>query len=181
MSEQLFFTQTVEGLTRALGTALDADVARKLKDIGIDVYSPLLPAYPVEVWTQALEIGAAALRPDLPNDEAMYELGRRFINGFMDTLLGRAAMKMVAVMGPHRCLARMTRTFRSGNNFTETRQVELAPCTYDVFVMPVVRAHFIRGVLKAGLAVSGEPDATVTLISHSPEQTHYRVEWPLKG
>lgn len=177
MPEQLVFSQTFEGLIRALGDKLDAVAARQLGEVGLDVYGKLLPAYPSKVWTDSLRVSAKVLCPDAPEEVGLFELGRRFIHGFEETLLGRGTLALARVLGPKRSLQRMTRNFRNGNNYTETRMVELGPGKFELWCSRVVTVEFIRGMIAAGLEVSGAKHPKVETAATDPEGTTYRITW----
>jgi hypothetical protein len=60
--ERLVFTPAMEALfVRALGRMVTPDLVSSLRELGIDLEKPLLPAYPFSQWVRALELSAAAL------------------------------------------------------------------------------------------------------------------------
>jgi len=59
-----------------------------LKARGFDV-DRQLPEYPLDVWHQCLDVSAAHLYPTEPRDKAWELLGRRFIEGYFKTLVGK--------------------------------------------------------------------------------------------
>jgi len=175
--ELLVFSQTVEGLIRALGDRLDAPTARQLAEVGIDVYARLLSSYPLAVWHQATLVGAKTMCPDAPVEVGLFELGKAFIHGYEATLLGRGTLTLARVLGPKRALQRMTRSFRDANNYTETRMVDLGPGRVELWISKVVTVEFIRGMIVAGLEVSGAKSPRVETVSVDPEGTVYRLVW----
>jgi uncharacterized protein (TIGR02265 family) len=175
LTEPLVFPQTVEALIRALGDRLDLDAERQLAESGVNVRD--LQAVSQQVWSQATRVGAKVLCPDAPVEVGLFELGKRFVVGFEDTLLGRGTIALARVLGPRRSLQRMTANFRNGNNYTETRLVELGPNRYEMWVSNVVVPEFIRGMILAGLEVSGARHPRVETASFDEEGTTYRISW----
>ncbi|HLL56239.1 MAG TPA: DUF2378 family protein [Myxococcaceae bacterium] len=175
MTEPLVYPQTVEALIRALGDKLDADAERQMAEAGINVHD--VQAVSPQVWHQATRVGAKVLCPDAPVEVGQFELGKRFVPGFEGTLLGRGTLALARVVGPRRSLQRMKANFRNGNNYTETRLVELGPNRYEMWVSNVVGPEFVRGMILAGLEVSGARHPRVETASFDEEGTTYRISW----
>ncbi len=60
----------------------------ELKAAGFDV-DKALPEYPYEVWRQCLMVAARHVFPHEPQDRAFELLGERFIDGYLDTMIGK--------------------------------------------------------------------------------------------
>ena len=108
-NEPIVFSQTVDGLLRALGTRLDDDAKDHLRDLGLNVRARLDPAYTLAVWTPVMRYASTLVAPGRPPPEQMFELGRRFIEGYAETIVGRAMLTALNVLGPRRTLERMSR------------------------------------------------------------------------
>ena len=85
--EKLVFSHSVEAFVRAVRPVLDGTFAEQLKTVGIDTTKPLLPAYPVDVLREALLLGAKRLNPTLSQPQAFVALGRRYVDGYGETLV----------------------------------------------------------------------------------------------
>lgn len=155
-TEQVVFEPAIEGLRRILLPRLSADQWKQFKELGIDFDAALLPAYPFEVWTKALELAARVLWPNEPRDAALFKLGEAFVGGYDGTLLGRAVLAFIRIVGARRALARAERSFRSSNNFAQTRSTDIDATTTELWVNEVRPApDFTRGVVSGALKLAG--------------------------
>lgn len=178
MSEKVVFEQTIEGLfLRGLGRRLTPGLRAELKLIGLDLEGKLLPAYPFDVWMRSLEVTARALHAKLPIDEAMFLVGTAFIEGYKETFLGRAVLGVVRVLGPHRAMLRATQSFRSGNNYTQTRLQVLDTTSLELWMNEVgAWPSFTAGIVHSALSVTGVAPK-VEVLDHDGHACTYRVSW----
>lgn len=176
MAENLIFAQTVEGLLRAMGP-LDAATRAELKRRGVDPDQRLLPAYPLEQFVAVLDFAGARLTPHVAADEQTRLLGRRFMDGYQDTMIGRAMVAAMRVIGPWRTLERLTHKFRTGNNFSDTRLSRLGPTEAELWCNQVTRPGWYSGVVGRGLELAGAKDVVVTIIENGPAGGRFRVRW----
>lgn len=175
--EPIIFSQAVEGMLRALGTRLDDAAKDQLRALGLDVRARLDPAYPLEVWTPVMRFASTLVAPGRPPPEQMFELGRRFIEGYSETLVGRAMLTALKVLGPRRTLERMSRNFRTGNNYTQTKLEALGPTDFVLSFNEVKEPEFYRGMLTAGVDRSGAKVVEVTTLTHDPSGATFSVKW----
>jgi len=177
MADKLIFAQTFEGLLRALGPRLDARMADELRKAGIDPAAELKPAYPLSVFQQMIRLVGEAVAPDQPADAQTFAAGRAFMDGYAQTMVGRAMLGMMRVIGPRRSLERLSRQFRTGNNFSETTLRELGDGEYELWVNQVSLPGFYRGIITAGLERAGAKDVTVDLATHADTAATFRIRW----
>lgn len=179
MAEQVVFEQTIEGLfVRGLGTRMTPRCRARLKELGVDLSGKLLPAYPFSVWMQSLAVAAEEIFPSLPAEQAHQQLGALLIDGYRETFLGRAVLGMIRVLGPRRMLHRATQNFRSGNNYTETRIVDLTPTSLELWMNEVgPYPTFTAGIILAGLRAAGATHPRVELFGHDGHACTYRCAW----
>lgn len=175
-TEPLIFQHSVEGLIRALGDRLDHDTSARLKQAGLDV-NRLQPAYPLQTWVALMRLASEIISPGKPLPEAMFECGRRFFDGFGDTFMGRALIAMIRVIGPARTLQRMTRNFRTGNNYTETLLREVARNEYELWCSQVVHAEWYRGLITAALTASGAKNLSVVVGKHDETGATFQIKF----
>ena len=64
MAELLVFSQSFEALLRALGGKLTDASKVKFRAVGLNFDERLLPAYPLDVWVAAMELGSHILTPE---------------------------------------------------------------------------------------------------------------------
>jgi uncharacterized protein (TIGR02265 family) len=176
---ELVFEQAVEGLfliglKGQVAPALEA----RLRAAGLDLARPLAPAYTREAWHGFLRITVETLWPDEPPERAWHTLGRQLLEGFAETLMGKALVGIVRLVGPRRTLERMTRNLRSGCNFLETRVSDVAPGEVLLWVNePDVPAPHLAGLVEATLAFAGARAVDVQVHARDKFGCTYRVRW----
>jgi len=162
--EKIVFDYTMEALLRVLGQPLLPEHITGLVATGVNPRQ-LEPAYPVDVYSQVLDFIMGQLWPELPPEEASFELGQAFMAAYRQTLMGKAVFAMTRVIGPHRALERMSRNFRSANNYTETRLHPVGPSSYELWFNHAPHTGFFRGLLTEALEKTGTQGLSVTLVS----------------
>ncbi len=179
MTDKLIFDHTIEGLfLKGLTGQVTPRLKEKLRQAGLDLDRPLLPAYPFEVWRKCIGLTADELFPGLPEQEAWRRLGERLVEGYRETVMGSAMFTLLKVLGPRRTLQRAQKNFRSGNNYTEVRFTDVSPTVVDVWMNETEpTSHFTRGAMQAGMRTSGAPGLQVNILQSDSQGTTYRVSW----
>lgn len=180
MTEQrLVFASAVEGLFgKALQGKLTPALADELRRAGLDVSAPWLPAYPYEVWEGWVGTVARVLLPEQTPQQAHRTLGEWFIDGYFDTVMGRALKQVVRVLGAKRTLGRMRHNFRSGNNFAESQMTELGPTHVQVRLNELrLLGHLSHGILYRGLWVTQPKTLAVDVVREDADGFTYDVRW----
>ncbi len=177
--ELLVFEQTLEALfLRALNGRLTPECKARLRQAGLDVDRKLQPAYSFEAWMEFVRITAEELFPGEPLEQGIWKLGDAYVEGFRETMLGRAVLSLLRVLGPRRTLARATQNFRAGNNFTETRLTERGPRHFELWMNNVGRyPAFTAGIIHGGLKVAGAKDIQVTVDAYDGRACTYGIRW----
>lgn len=178
MMEKLIFAQTFEGLLRSLGGKVTPQLTEGLRLRGLNLSAALLPAYPLSVWVEVLSF-VATQQPGMGLDEAVAAVGREFMDGYAQTLVGRAMVPMMRLIGPRRTLERVTRQFRTGNNFSETRLNQVSPTEFTLWVNEVQLTGWYIGILSRGLELAGGREVKVELLSREAGSGTFRVRWTL--
>lgn len=163
--EALIFSQTVEGLFRALEPLSEANCAR-FRALGVDPRAPLSPAYPVEVWLTLMKAAVEVNEPEAPFDEALERLGRKFVDGYGETMLGKAMLAVLRVMGPTWALSRLRRTLSTGSNFFESQLVERGAGEVELWINRVTWPAWYLGLVARGLERAGARNVQVSLLAH---------------
>ena len=163
MAQRLWFQQSVEGLfLRGMGDCMTPEFKAALKTAGIDL-DTLLPGYDAEVMVRCVRLAAKHLGTVGTPSDALREVGRRFMNGYRETLVGGAMVAVMGVLSTERVLRRMERNFRSGGNYIETKYTLVRPGVAELWFNEVDGVpEFFQGILLQGAAFNGRPDATVT-------------------
>lgn len=163
---ELVFAQTVEGLLRALGP-LDDAAREKLRAVGIDPDRRLEPAYPVEQYVALQRAAVGIFAPHEPFEIGIEALGRRFVDGYGETLMGRAVLAGLRLLGPVRALQRLTRTLSTGSTFFKTSLEEARPGTWRLWINRVTWPGWYVGLVQRGLEHAGAREVAVTVIDHA--------------
>lgn len=176
---RLVFEQTVEGLFLvALRSRLSSAAHAALREVGLDLSRKLLPAYPFETWRRSLEIAVADVYPELPRAESYRRLGHDVVAGMTRTGLGRAAASVARLLGPTRSLRRINTTFRSADNFVESRHTELSPTRFELSINEVMgQPTYHQGILEACLPLAGARHLRVEVLSMEGTGATYAIEW----
>src|SRR3954468_20997363 len=127
VEERVVFGQSVEALWKSCGPSPGREVIQAFLESGFDVRKKLSVAYPADQYAALMARLAEARLPQAAPDERFLLLGRAFMQGYQQTLMGRALMKLLSVLGPRRVLMQTTRSFRSGNNYARATVEEVAP------------------------------------------------------
>lgn len=175
--EALVFGPTFEALSKALGVRLSAEARARFKAIGVDFDAPLRPAYPLEVWVQAMDLGAHLVMPNAPTTERHQAMGRRMVDSYGETMVGRALLTATRVIGPRRTLERMARNLRTTNNYTETKLTSAPSGEHVLWCNRVASAPFYCGLLQRGLEIAGGKEAQVTSTAHDAHGATFLVRW----
>jgi uncharacterized protein (TIGR02265 family) len=172
---KLVFAHTVEGLfKRVLGPKATPQLKAELAALGL--------TGPVDVeqerWVSALKVVVRHLYPGVPPDEAYFRLGRELIAGYEETLLGRAAMGMMRLLGPQRTVRRVMVNLRSANNYAEATSKELSANRYEVWVNECNgNPNYLRGVLFEALARSGAKNLKMDTTAFDGHAATFAVSW----
>ena len=180
MTEQdVVFGNTVDGLFhKRLGARITPALRQQLKAEGLDLDAPLQSAYPRVRYFHFVQLAADALFPGTSRDAALEELGRQFMHGYAETLVGRAALAMGRLLGPRRMLARMGHNMRTSNNYLQVRFSEHGPADVELWLSETsgVPSYF-RGVLAAGTELCGGHDVQVAVAGGEGRAASFRVRW----
>ncbi|SEU00174.1 DUF2378 family protein [Stigmatella erecta] len=184
--EPVAFDQIMEGLLlHAMKGRLDGEARRRLLGIGVDVDQPLSSAYPLTVMVEAIRICADVLYPDQPRDEAWYLTGRRALEGFGSTAMGKALFGMARVWGPRKLLGHMTRALQTAINYARAHAVDLPNGDVELTaeILPdylalhgkrrLMDPHFLRGIIAQLVEVGGARAPVVLVTSTAPQESRY--------
>jgi uncharacterized protein (TIGR02265 family) len=177
MANELVFAASFDGLARALGPKLDRAALDRFHALGVDLKGTLLPAYPLDLWYRTMDLGSEVLEPGAPLEQRHRALGRQMLDGYSDTVIGRALTALLRVIGPRRTLERMTRNFRSTTNYTETRLEGLPDGSWRLWVSSVVSPHFYRGLLERAMELSGAKGSSVEISGHDASGAVFLIRW----
>lgn len=173
---KVVFAQSMEGLYRALTPHTQAEQAAFLR-AGVKGGDQFAAGYPIETWLELLDACASSRFAQLPELERYTAVGRLFFLGFEKTLMGSALLALLKVIGPRRMLERLTRNFRSANNFTVGTLTSLAPNHHRLHINFTARPGFYLGVIESGCQRAGAAGLSVAALETNAQGTTYEVKW----
>lgn len=174
--EPVVFTSSVEGLIRALGPKLDARAHEQFAAIGLPLKGKLLTAYPRRVWLESGLLASRILFPTLEPVAQRVALGKRFVYGYSETLVGKALTSMMRMLGPKRALARLERSFHTGNNYTRCELRE-TPAGLELDLYDAPFPEYYQGMVEALLEITGAKDIVVTPLKRVANETTYGIKF----
>ena len=176
-AEWFVYEHTVEGLFhRALRTRLTPAIQGRLKALGIDV-NARARSVPHEQWKKAIHLAASELFEGSP-DERFRQLGRTVMLRHDETVMGKAVIAVMKLMGPRRVLGRLNSTLRSGNNYIQANLAPRGPTSWEGTVNECNgNPHYIAGVVEQGLIISGGVNVKVGVSDFDGHSAKFLITW----
>ncbi len=177
--QRVVFASGFESLfSRDLRAQVTPELDRELKACGVFLDKPFQAAYSIETWAAAVEATAKHLFPGEARPVAYWKLGRSTIEGFAETLIGRASFGFLRLVGPVRSVERAARTYASTNNYTKVTLNRVGPTSFDFHLNEKhTLPEYDMGVVEGVLEHVGAKTPVVTLSSQDPEGFTLRLEW----
>ena len=178
MTEKLWFSQSIEGLfVRGIGDRMTPVLRAQLLELGLDLRN-LKPAYDDAVVSRAIRLTGKALFGDQPEFDQLRATGALFMHGFSQTLMGKALVQLMKVVGPRRSLQRMERNFRTGGNYIETRFESLGEGKAHVWFNDVSGIpDFYAGIIQRGGEFAGARDMVISFAPVTNAECTFVVDW----
>lgn len=157
---KLIFSGAVESLLKVMNGHISQETKALLAKMRMGPPHKLEPAYPAEDWARAVKLISADLFPASDPDTQHRQLGKATVMHFADGFMGKAMFGAAKIMGAKRSLERMTRNFRTGANFIETRFTVVDEKTQELWMNDVSDVPgFYAGLIGAGAdMIPGWPD-----------------------
>lgn len=181
VEQRLVYVQVVEGLLQhGLHGRVSPRLKLRLKQAGIDMDRPLLPAYPVPLWMRCLSVIVEETFPGVPREEAFRQLADAHVQGYGRTIIGRAVYGVMRLLGPRRLVERLPQTLRATDNYTEVEIVARGPTTYEMRMnsnldTPGYTEALFESMLRVGGAES--PKVTKTHMDEAAPSSTYLLTW----
>lgn len=173
--ERVVFSSVFEALGGVI-TARRPALSNELRALGVDL-SKLQAAYPADRWRDSTALVATALFPEVSAPVAQYRLGQLIIEQYSKTLIGKALMATLRVLGPRRSFTRVSRSFRTANNYTEDKVTELSPSSYELWLNELHVPYVNQGVIQATLEAIGAKECAVEVKNRDAHGTTYHCHW----
>lgn len=179
LEDRRVFVQVVEGLLRhGVGERVTPRLRERLRQVGLDLDRPLLPAYPAAQWVHCLHIILEEVYPGLPREEGFRLLAEHHVEGFGQTLVGRAMMRLMRLLGPRRTVRQMVQALRSSDNYTEVRLEELGPGHWELWMNSVLDTPgYVEALFVSFLKASGAAEPQAAIVRRDEESTVYLLRW----
>ncbi len=180
--ERLTMSQLVEALlVRGLAGRLTPKTIEAIRQIGIDLDRPLLPAYPTMMFADAVAVLASTQFPEVPVTDAYRLLGERTVYGLDETTVGRAQMALARLVGPMRTMKRVPRNMRSGGSHSTAvvTQTSARGVLFEVAEYWLPYAEFMQGALHATLVITGAKGSAVSILRFdaNAHTAAYQADW----
>ena len=173
------FGPSVHGLfVEVLGEDLGPWRRDRLRELGLDLDRPLLPAYPAEQYVACLRFVARELAPEVDEEEALRRLGRRAVLGLRRSMLGKPVISLFSMLGIRRTLRSLSPAYRTANNYIQVRVRELGPRCLEIEFSTVTGIpSFFEGTFLSGVEMLGGREVRVESRSEADERWTYRITW----
>jgi len=171
------FASAYESLRRALGDALDVPALERFRAHGVDLFGRLKVAYPYQTWIESLRLAAELLAPGASEEEATYVVGRRILESYAETVIGKATFGVLKIIGPLRGFNQIRRSLRTTNNYSQSTFTEVGPGVFHLWCSHVTFPHYYRGVFEAGMELTGQKNGRARLLSHDEAGATFEIRW----
>jgi uncharacterized protein (TIGR02265 family) len=121
-----------EGLyVNALRVPAEGSFADDLRAVGIELRE-LRSVYATDVWRDGLDVAWRHCYPHLSRYEGWRRLGRDFINGYLQTVVGRFIASVLPLLTAERFVDRVPSFVRTGIGGSGCESVLMSPCSARV-------------------------------------------------
>ena len=148
-----------------------------LREVGFDVDRPK-GEYPIEVWNESMRLAWRHLHPDKSQEQAYRDFGKRFFDGFAQTLVGSVLAVGLPVLGPERFLRRLPQYMKVDTYSYRVEAREEAARHWRLVFRndPDAKPDFIAGLVEASLLRIGV-QATVEVTLRESNDFDITVRW----
>lgn len=141
---------------RAFGSKLTERCRERIRQAGIDLQHRLEGFYSREIFYRCVRILGEELFPELDEDQRLVQLGTTFMDGFEQTLIGKAALQASRFMGTRRTLSRMAENYRTSNNYQKVEIQDVGPGDVRLTLSQTSGASgYFEGALRRALTLTG--------------------------
>jgi uncharacterized protein (TIGR02265 family) len=153
----------------------------EVKALGIDLDAPLKPTYENEVLHACTRLLRRRVYGHLPDDGVAYRaIGEAVIDGFFDTVIGKAMANVFKLIGFKKVIDRLPQTLQRGNTHVKASlewkgASEAVLMVSDAEPHPMINVGVFERAFRHWFNV---PGFKAELLSSTKEQTAYRLTWP---
>lgn len=167
--------RSFEGLfVRAL--RLSGPALLHLRESGFDPAAPQ-PRYSARVWHDTRRAAARLCYPDLSEEHAHRALGRAFVEGFAQTVVGRVLGAAAPLLGTVRVLTRVPHYMRVARTDVEVSMEALETRHWRArFRESYPLPHFVAGAFEGMLGLTGV-DARAAVTASAVDDFEVDIRW----
>ncbi|HZH03605.1 MAG TPA: DUF2378 family protein, partial [Myxococcaceae bacterium] len=159
--------------------ALKADEAFiiELRKAGFDS-AQIQKDYSAPVWIHCVRLAERRYYPALTAAEAQWQLGRRLVQGMLQTALGRLLAAAIPMLGPKLYLRRFPLHVKGTYPLLEVTPVQLSDTTFRMECRndPQTLPPFVAGVLEESMVLA-RVKAQVELAILAPGEFDITLRW----
>lgn len=127
-----------------------------LRAAGYDPDNPRL-RYPTSILVECLDVAARHVYPELPRQQALRMLGRRFADRYMTTILGRVTRKLVLALGVDKFLMQMPKIVTLSSTGLTAQARPLGDGQFQI----IYTGHDLCPEFTAGALEGGAEDVSI--------------------
>jgi uncharacterized protein (TIGR02265 family) len=161
------------------GLQMQGHFLEELRAAGYDPFRPE-PSYATQVMRRCLDVAQRHLFATASKEEGRRQLGRRFVQGFAETQLGKMVVSGLPLIGPVRYLRRFPEHVKMDTRErARVTSVQLDERRFRVEFRgdPFLTPDFMSGVLEEGLRLTGVEASLRTGAVHGPGSFDLLASW----
>lgn len=178
LEDRLIYSEVVEGLIQhGLRGQVSLRLRERLRQLGLDV-DRLPSSFPVVKWWPCLHAIVEEAFPGVPTQEGFRRLARQHVEGYGRTLLGRATLRVLRLLGPRRMVQRLPNVLSSTDNYTQGTVLEREPGAWELTLNSGGHPPgYIESLFESILEACGAREPRVRRLSSTPDSSTWLLSW----
>ena len=178
LEDRLIYSEVIEGLIQyGLGGHVPSRLRERLGDLGLDV-DRLPSTFPVVKWLKCLRVIIEELFPGVPEQEAFRRLAWQHVEGYGRTLMGRATLRVMRLLGPRRMVKRLPSILSATDNFTAGTVEPRGPAQFVLSLNSNLEpSAYAESLIAALLGACGAVEPKVTRQESHEDRATYLLSW----
>lgn len=133
-------------------------------------------------WLKCLRVIVEELFPGVPMEEAFRRLARQHVDGYGRTLMGRATVRVMRLLGPRRMVNRLPSMLSATDNYTAGTVEERGPREFVLSLNSNLQpAAYAEALFEALLSACGAVEPRVTRQENHEDRSSYLLTWSDKS
>jgi uncharacterized protein (TIGR02265 family) len=178
LEDRLIYAEVIEGLIQyGLGGRVPSRLHERLGDLGLDT-DRLPSTFPVVTWLKCLRVIVEELFPGVPLDEGFRRLARQHVEGYGRTLMGRATLRVMRLLGPRRMVHRLPSMLSATDNYTAGTVEERGPREFVLSLNSNLQpAGYVESLFETMLSSCGAVRPVVKRQENGEDSSTYLLTW----